>query len=91
MKHLGESGELVVKTMWEKKGRERTDDVNEDNDAGKRLKVTVVDLPNWKKKLRNVLWAEIHSVVSLSTCASGNDHGNDYALSKCLSLLEYRE
>lgn len=46
MKYLGESGELVVKTIWEKKGPECTDVVSKDDDAGKCLKVMVMDLPN---------------------------------------------
>ena len=50
MKYLGESHELVVKTMWEKKGWECTDDVSEIDDAGKCLRGMVVDLLNWKKK-----------------------------------------
>ena len=58
MKCLGESHELIVKTMWEKKGWECTDDVSEIDDAGKCLRVMVVDLLNWKKKLKNILWAE---------------------------------
>ena len=38
MKYLGESGELVVKTIWEKKGPECTDAVSKDDDTGEMLK-----------------------------------------------------